>query len=174
MNRDTIRHIFRAILILLIQVLVFKRIGLSNHWVWQHGHLFLYPVIILLLPFRMTRHYVIILGFFLGLLIDLFYDTIGVHAFALTGMAYARGLLLQWLEPRGGYQLAMSPTNHVMGVNWMMTYTAVSIFIFCFLYFIGEIFTFVFIGQILLRTVITFFLSMIVVMGYHFLFNPKK
>ena len=122
----------------------------------------------------MSRHYVIILGFFLGLLIDLFYDTIGVHAFALTGMAYARGLLLQWLEPRGGYQLAMSPTNHAMGVNWLMIYTSVSIFIFCFLYFVGEIFTFVFIGQILLRTLVTFCLSMLVVMAYHFLFNPKK
>lgn len=174
MNRDTIRFIIRAILILLIQVLVFKRVGLSNNWWWQHGHLFLYPVIILLLPFRMSRHYAIILGFVLGLIIDWFYDTIGVHAFALTGMAYARGLMMQWLEPRGGYTLAMSPTNHSMGINWLLTYTAISLFIFCFLYFIAEIFTFVFIGQILLRTLITFFMSMLLVMGYHFLFNPRK
>ena len=61
-----------------------------------------------------------------------------------------------------------------MGVNWLMIYTSVSIFIFCFLYFVGEIFTFVFIGQILLRTLVTFCLSMLVVMAYHFLFNPKK
>ena len=78
MNRDNIRFIIRAILILLIQVLVFKRVGLSDSWWWQHGHLFLYPVIILLLPFRMSRHNVILLGFALGLLIDWFYDTIGV------------------------------------------------------------------------------------------------
>ena len=174
MNSTNIRFIIRAILILLIQVLVFKRVGLSDNWWWQHGHLFLYPVIILLLPFRVTKHYTILLGFALGLVIDWFYDTIGVHAFALTAMAYARGLLLQWLEPRGGYTLAMSPTNYSMGINWLFMYTAISMFIFCFLYFIGEIFTFVFIGQILLRTVITFFMSMLVVMGYHFLFNPKK
>ena len=30
---------------------------------------------------------------------------LGVHAFALTATAYARGLLLSYLEPRGGYQL---------------------------------------------------------------------
>jgi hypothetical protein len=122
----------------------------------------------------MPRQYVILLGFALGLIIDVFYDTVGVHAFALTGMAYARGVMLSWLEPRGGYQLTMSPTNHSMGINWLMMYTAVSMFIFCLLYFIGEIFTFVYLGQILLKTLITFFMSILTVMGYHFLFNPKK
>ncbi len=173
-NRDTLSQILRAVIILLVQVLVLKRIGLSTQWWWQHGHIFLYPIIILLLPFRIAKHYVLFLGFLIGLLIDMFYDTVGVHAFALTGMAYARGILLVWLEPRGGYQLTMSPTHHVMGINWLMTYTAVSIFIFSLLYFIGEIFTFVYLGQILLRTVLTFFMSLLVIMGYHFLFNPKK
>jgi hypothetical protein len=174
MNRDTIKMFIRATLMLLVQVVVLKRLGLSESWLWQHGHVFLYPVIILLIPFRMVRHYVIILGFAIGLLIDIFYDTVGVHAFALTGMAYARGILLAWLEPRGGYTLAMSPTARSMGMNWLLIYTAVSLGIFCFMYFVAEIFTFVFIGQILLKTVITFVLSMIAVMGYHMLFNPKR
>ena len=42
----------------------------------------------------MSRHYVTILGFCIGLMIDMFYDTVGVHAFALTATAYARGLML--------------------------------------------------------------------------------
>src|SRR5690349_12804375 len=100
MNKDNVKAILRAIIILLLQVLVLKRIGLSSQWLWQHGHLFLYPVLVLLMPFRWSRHSVILLGFLIGLVIDLFYDTVGVHAFALTGMAYARGVLLAWLEPR--------------------------------------------------------------------------
>src|SRR4249920_2342327 len=99
-TRDILSNVIRAVIILLVQVLVLKRIGLSSQWWWQHGSLFLYPIIILLLPFRMTKHYVILLGFVIGLVIDIFYDTVGVHAFALTGMAYARGVLLSWLEPR--------------------------------------------------------------------------
>ena len=86
-NRDTLRNIIRAIIVLLIQILVLKRIGLSSQWWWQHGQIFLYPIIILLVPFRVTRHYVLILGFVIGLIIDMFYDTVGVHAFALTGNA---------------------------------------------------------------------------------------
>lgn len=174
MNRDSIRFVVRALILFLVQVLVLKRIGLGSQWIWQHGHLFIYPLIILLLPFRMSRHYVILLGFAVGIMIDFFYDSPGVHAFALTGMAYGRGILLSWLEPRGGYQITMHPTHYTMGLNWLLTFTSVSYFIFCFLYFIAEVFTFVFIGQILIKTLVTFLLSMVLAIGYHLLFNPRK
>jgi hypothetical protein len=173
MNTTLLRHIIRALLILLLQILVLKRIGLGNLWLWQYGDIFLYPVIVLLLPFRLSRHYVILIGFLIGLLIDMFYDTIGVHAFALTATAYARGLLLSYLEPRGGYQLSMSPTIFSMGLNWVLTFTSFSLLIHTFLYFTAEIFTFVYIGQIILKTMVTLVLSMIAVMAYHLLFNPK-
>jgi cell shape-determining protein MreD len=173
MNTAYYRHILRALLILLLQVLVLKRIGLGSSSIWQYGDIFIYPVIVLLLPFRLSRHYVIIIGFLLGLIIDMFYDTIGVHAFALTATAYARGLLLSYLEPRGGYQLSMSPTIFSMGLNWVVTFTSLSLLIHTFLYFTAEVFTFVFIGKILLKTLITLVLSMLVVMGYHLLFNPR-
>jgi rod shape-determining protein MreD len=171
---EAIRHIIRAILILLVQVLVLKRISTGSSWLWQHGEIFIYPVIILLLPIRMSRHYVILLGFLIGLCIDMFYDTIGVHAFALTAMAYTRGLLLSSLEPRGGYQLSMSPTQFSMGLNWLFTFTSISLVIHVFLYFTAEIFTFVYIGKILLKTLITFLMSIVVVIGYYVLFNPRK
>ncbi len=173
MNTAYFRHIIRALLILLLQVLVLKRIGLGSSSLWQYGDIFIYPVIVLLLPFRLSRHYVIIMGFLLGLVIDMFYDTIGVHAFALTATAYARGLLLSYLEPRGGYQLSMSPTIFSMGLNWVVTFTSLSLLIHTFLYFTAEVFTFVYIGKILLKTLITLVLSMMVVMGYHLLFNPR-
>jgi hypothetical protein len=173
MNTGSFRHIIRALLILLLQVLVLKRIGLGSSSLWQYGDIFIYPVIVLLLPFRVSRHYVIIIGFLLGLAIDMFYDTIGVHAFALTATAYARGLLLSYLEPRGGYQLSMSPTIFSMGLNWVVTFTSLALLIHTFLYFTAEVFTFVYIGKILLKTLITLVLSMLVVMGYHLLFNPR-
>src|SRR6187399_2684177 len=173
MNTESIKHIIRAALILLVQVLVLKRIGLGNSWIWLHGDIFIYPIIVLLLPFRLSRHYVIVIGFLLGLLIDMFYDTIGVHAFALTATAYARGLMLAYMEPRGGYQLSMSPTIFSMGLNWVLTFTFFTMLIHVFLYFSVEVFTFVYIGQILLKTLITLVLSMLVIMGYHLLFNPR-
>ena len=168
------KHIIRALIILLVQVLIFKRMSSGNSWIWLHGEIFIYPIIVLLLPIRLARHYVILLGFGIGLIIDLFYDTVGVHAFALTAMAYARGLLLNYLEPRGGYTMIMTPTRHSMGLNWLLIYTSISYFILCSIYFTAEIFTFVYLGQILLKTFITFLLSMLVVMGYHMLFNPRS
>jgi hypothetical protein len=174
MNSITLRFLLRAIILILIQVLVLKRIGTGSQWIWQHGQIFIYPVLILMMPFRVGRLYVILAGFFTGLVIDIFYDTVGVHAFAMTAMAYSRGILLSWLEPRGGYQLAMTPTHYSMGFNWLISYTAAAFGIFTFMYFVAEIFTFVFIGRILLNTLLTFAMSMVVVMGYHLLFNPRR
>lgn len=174
MNRETIRHIIRAFLFLIFQILILKRVSSGNQWLWLNGDIFIYPIIILLLPFRFSRHYVTIIGFILGIVIDMFYDTIGVHAFALTAMAYARGLILAYLEPRGGYQLTMSPTRYSMGINWLLAYTAFSVILHVFLYFTAEIFTFVYIGKILIKTIITFLLSMMAIMGYYLLFNPRK
>jgi len=173
MNLSALRHIIRGVLLLLLQVLVLKRIGLGESWIWEYGNIFIYPVIIFLLPFRLSRLYVILIGFFIGLIIDIFYDTIGVHAFALTATAYARGLMLAYMEPRGGYQLSMSPTIFSMGLNWVLTFTFFTMLIHVFLYFSVEVFTFVYIGQILLKTLITLVLSMLVIMGYHLLFNPR-
>lgn len=174
MTNSTLRHIIRAVLLILLQVLVLKRIGLSDSWLWLHADIFIYPIIIFLLPFRMSRHYVLLIGFLVGLIIDMFYDTIGVHAFALTATAYARGILLSYLEPRGGYQLAMSPTIHSMGANWVMTFISFSLVIHTFLYFNAEIFTLVYIGQILLKSLLTTILSLLATMGYYLLFNPRS
>ncbi len=174
MSNLLVRHILRGLLILLVQVLVLKRISLGSSWFWQHAEILIYPVIILLLPFRLARQYVILIGFCTGLMIDVFYNTIGVHAFALTATAYIRGILLSYLEPRGGYQLVMSPTHHSMGLNWLMTYSSIAMLFHILLYEIAEVFTFIYIGKILLKTSITFILSMAVVTGYHLLFNPRK
>lgn len=174
MKQDTLKHIIRALLILIVQVLILKRMSAGSSWLWVHGDIFIYPVIILLLPIRLARQYVILIGFATGLLIDLFYDTVGVHALALTALSYARGLLLNFLEPRGGYTTVMTPTHHSMGLNWLLIYTSIAYFIFTLVYFTGEIFTFVYIGKILLKTIISFLLSMFVVMGYHMLFNPRS
>ena len=174
MNSEALRHIVRGILFLIVQVLILKRISLSSSWLWQHSDILIYPVIILMLPIRLARQYVTLIGFFLGLIIDMFYDTVGVHAFALTATAYARGLLLNYLEPRGGYTTMMSPTKHSMGLNWLLIYTAVLYLVHTLVLYTVEIFTFVYIGQILLKTLLSFLLSMIVVTGYHLLFNPRR
>lgn len=173
MKQDSFRHIIRGILILIVQVLILKRISGGSSWLWLHGDIFIYPVIILLMPIRFARHYVILLGFAIGLIIDMFYDTVGVHAFALTAAAYTRGLLLNYLEPRGGYTMMMSPTRHSMGLNWLLIYTSIAYLVHTSVFYTIEIFTFVYLGQILLKTLITFLLSMMVVMGYHMLFNPR-
>ncbi len=68
----------------------------------------------------------------------------------------------------------MTPTRRVMGVNWLLSVTLPLIFIHALFYASVEVFTFVFFGKILLKTLVTFSLSMLAIMGYHALFNPRQ
>ena len=71
--------------ILLIQVLLLNHINL-----WGYATPFLYIWLILKLPYDMPRGLVITLGFITGLIIDIFCNTPGMHAFATTTLAFMR------------------------------------------------------------------------------------
>jgi hypothetical protein len=133
----------------------------------------IYPIFILLLPLRTPRPLVIFLGFLIGLSVDIFYDSPGVHASASVFTAFLRPLILSIIEPRGGYNTNYSPTKKRMGFTWFLQYSSMLMFVHLFYYFSVEAFTLVYIVSILGNTFISFFLSMIFVLMYQFIFNPE-
>ena len=172
MSSITITNGFRFIGLLLLQALILKRISIG----WE-GYLYinilLYPLFILLLPFKTPAPLVIFLGFILGLAVDLFYSSPGIHASALVFTSFLRGIVLDQMEPRGGYNLTFSPTKERMGFNWFMRYSSILMLLHLFFYFSVEVFTFVYIFSILLKTFFSFIFSMLFVIIVMFLFNPK-
>jgi len=70
---------------LLLQVLVLNNILLFNHI-----NPYLYIVFIFLFPFQKNRFPILILAFILGLLIDVFSNSGGIHAFATVLIAFLR------------------------------------------------------------------------------------
>ena len=173
MNNVYITNGFRFIFLVLLQVLVFKRLSLG----WENFNyisVFIYPVFILLLPFRTPNALLVFLGFLLGLTIDLFYDSPGVHASACVFMAWIRPGVLRVLEPRGGYDQNGIPAKKYLGINWFFSYAVGLIFIHHFFYFSVEAFTFVYIVDISLRTFFSFIISMIFIIIYQYLFDPGQ
>ena len=55
------------------------------------------------------------LGFAVGLLVDVLYNCLGVHAFAVVLMMYSRAFLLKLLLPAGEYGTEVLPTWRNMG-----------------------------------------------------------
>ena len=162
----------RFFVLVIGQVLVFKRIAF-NWGDFAFIHFIIYPLFLILLPIKTSRPLVIFLGFLIGLSVDLFYDSPGIHASAGVFTGYARGILLDFIEPYEGYNTNDSPTVETMGIGWFMTFSSILFGLHFLWYFSVEAFSFVFFFEILLNTIFSFIASFIIVMLLLLIFRPK-
>ncbi|RCT55443.1 rod shape-determining protein MreD [Winogradskyella sp. KYW1333] len=80
----------RFIALLLVQVVVCNNINFLGYI-----NPYIYIVFIFLFPIRDSRIVLLLVSFLLGMLVDMFSDSGGVHAAAAVTLAYARPLLLK-------------------------------------------------------------------------------
>jgi len=172
MNNTILTHSIRFFFLALLQVLVFKEmtLGWGN---FNYIHVFIYPAFILLLPIRTPDALLIFLGFLIGISVDLFYDSPGVHASALVFMAYLRSKVLKLLTPRGGYNINHSPNLDQLGLTWFLLFSGILLFFHVLFYFIIDVFTHVNWLEITLRTITSFIVSYIIILLYVIIFNPR-
>lgn len=165
MINEVIRNSIRFLLLVLLQVLIVQNIHLGAYVI-----LFPYILFILLLPFETPRLLVMLLAFFTGLVIDMFYDTAGIHAAVCTLIGYSRYYVLKVLAPREGYDPGLSPTIQSMGAVWFATYAASIIFIHHLFFFYLEIFRFSEFFTTLLRVFLSTIGTFVFVYVIQFLF----
>jgi len=167
-----INNIKRFLIIFLIQVLVLKRINIA----WEDfNYIFLivYPLFILLIPLKISRPLLLLLAFIIGLGVDMFYDSPGLHAASLVFTAFIRKHILKFLEPVEGYKTDSTPTISKYGFNWFLIYSSILMFIHLLVFFSLEAFSFVFFIDILLKTIFSFILSQLIIIVYVLILNPK-
>lgn len=116
---NTIRFIF----LVLLQVLLLNNIGLY----YNLANPYLYVLFIILLPIDIPVFWLFALSFAVGISVDAFSGTIGLHATACVFMAFIRIITLGLLNPRGGSEFYTEPTLRNMGFNRFMTYATVMI-----------------------------------------------
>jgi hypothetical protein len=172
MNNQIIRQAAFFVLLIILQVLIFQRMTIGWGGV-NYVRIFIYPLFILGLPIRTPPSAVLTLAFIMGLIVDVFYMTPGVHAGAITAMAFARPYILGILEPRTGYSVNAIPSKYHQGINWYLSYSGILLFIHVFIFYILEVFTFVYFLEIWLKTVFTFFITFLVGLIYQYLVDPK-
>lgn len=80
-----LQNIFRFIVLVLVQVYLLDNIQFIGY-----VNPMIYVLFILSLPARMNRSAMLLLAFALGLTIDMFSDTMGLHTFATVLMAFLR------------------------------------------------------------------------------------
>ena len=95
--REIIHYSLWFLLYLLLQILILRNIVL-----FDYAFCFVYIGAILLLPAEVNRTLLLIMGFLTGLLVDVFYNTLGMHAAATLLIAYLRPFWIQLqLETKG-------------------------------------------------------------------------
>ena len=164
MNNVYSANIFRFFFLLLIQGLVLKGIEL------EHINIYLYPLFIMLLPLELPHGLVVLAGFLMGLSIDLFYNSFGLHAAALVAIAFARPLLCALIEPRGGYEVGQSLTKRSLGLRWFIRYSAIISFSHILLVSSLEDLSISWLWVARIR--VGFLVSMFLIVLYQFIFNP--
>jgi len=85
----SLREVVKFILYVLLQIFVFKDLILFGY-----AMSFVYILFFIGLNSEMNRGALMLIGFFMGLIIDMFYRTGGVHAFSTVFITYIRPFLI--------------------------------------------------------------------------------
>jgi rod shape-determining protein MreD len=161
------RNIVRFLVVVLFQVLVMNNVMINGFMIP-----YIYILFILLMPFETPRWMQLLSGFMLGMGIDLFMSTPGMHTAATVLISFVRPYLLNLLAPRDGYETDSFPRIHYYGFFWFLKYTLIIVVIHHFVLFYLEIFQLKDFLSTLLRVILSSALSAsTIVLSQYFVFR---
>ena len=171
MSRVILLNLLRFIALVFIQAFLLKNISLYNL-----STPYPYILFILLLPFETPNLLLFPLAFILGLTIDAFYDTPGLHAMTCVLLAFVRVLFISITVQKEGFDNEPEPTLSLMGFRWFFTYTLILTLFHHFFLFILEVFRFTEIQYTLARALLSsiFTVFLILISGLLFYKNKER
>ncbi|RAI84081.1 rod shape-determining protein MreD [Algoriphagus yeomjeoni] len=131
--RNLITFVFLVICLCTVQILLLKNVALFGV-----AFCFIYLLAILSFPINIRSFSLILISFGIGLLIDVFYDTLGLNAAAATLLAFLRPYWLKAISPNGGYDDSNNPTLREMGIGWYISYSLPLVFAFSLMFFTAD------------------------------------
>lgn len=168
MNK-TVLQIVRFVALVLLQVLVINHIRLGGY-----VHPYVYLIFIMLLPFNTPQWQLLLLGFMLGLTIDLFTGTLGLHAGATTLMAFCRPSIIKLVSGNQKFENVQEPNLGQLGGAWFFRYAICMVLVHHLSLFVLESFSFRLMGQVLLRLLLSAPVSIFLIMMVLFIFKSEK
>lgn len=171
LTTEIVKNILRFIFLVLLQVMVIQNIHLGTYIIMLP-----YVLIIIMLPFETPRMVLILVSFVLGVIIDLFFDSSGLHASACTLMGFSRYYVLKFISPREGYDAGVQPTVDDMGLAWFLSYAGTLILIHHLYFFFLEAFRFSEFFRTLSRAIISSIATfgMIYLLQFLFYFRRRR
>ncbi len=150
MINSVIRYFVTAVVLLLLQLLLFNNIQFSGYI-----NPYVYIMIILLLPSAIPSWLLLVISFLTGLIVDLFMGSPGMHASATLLAGFSRPFVLRLIAPRDGYDTASDLSMAVYGFRWYLVYSAIIVIIHHTALFYLEVFRFSGFFRTLLRVILS-------------------
>ncbi len=167
MNSTLFVNIFRFILLLAVQIIIFNNMNFL-------GYISPYPYIlfIILYPVNGNKSGLLVASFFLGLIMDMLSNSGGIHTTACVILAYYRPYLFK-------FSFGLSYEYQAVKLNDVITperfsFILLSVLIHHFILFTLEAFKFSFILDILLRTILSTVFTIIICIIIIYLIKPNR
>lgn len=147
------------VLLVLVQVLVLNHIHIGGY-----ATPFVYVYFILVLNRDVTRNELLLWGFFLGLVVDVFANTPGMNAAATTLLAFLRPSLLTLFVPRDSSD-DWEPGIRSMGFSSFLGYAVLAVLLHHLMLLVMDTFSFFAWGVLALKIVCSTVLTICCVMA---------
>ena len=154
-----LQNIFRFIMLVLVQVFV-----LDNIQFMGYISPMIYVLFILSLPIRFPRGVLLIFAFLLGLTIDIFNNTMGIHAFATVFVAYVRPTVIKMsvsLEEMPN----LTPSFRTFGVANYVKYVVLIVLLHNIVLFLVESFSFLHLSLLIPKIILSAAVSILIILG---------
>lgn len=154
-----LQNIVRFCVLILVQVFVLNNIRFLGYI-----NPYIYILFIFALPVRFPKGFSLILAFILGLIIDSFTNTLGIHTFATVLIAFLRNPVIKLFA---SVEEGVNPTPSFLsfGAGPYMKYVITLVFIHHTAFFFLEIFSSIGIWQTLIRIILNTIVTSIIILG---------
>ena len=163
MIRSLIKYGLMFITLILVQVLILNQIQLNGF-----VNPYVYILFILLLPLSTPKYLLLILSFFIGLIVDVFLNSLGVHAAASVLIAYLRPYIIRAISNREDDR-SDYPGLSQNTFAWFFSYVTIMVIFHHILLFYLEIFSFSHFFVTLGRAIISSIFSIFIIVLSQFL-----
>ena len=164
-----LKNSLRFVLFLLVQTLILNQIEIGFGI-----QLMIYPLFIMLLSFDTGVLSLLAISFTLGICIDAFSNTFGLHTSSLLVFSFLRPVIFKLFDTREGYDLLLEPTVLNMGNGWFIKSFGSLLLIHHFWFYLLEMFKLNDMGYVLQKTVYSLPLSFFLCVLLQYLFFNKK
>lgn len=163
MTVNGLKYSVMFIVLVLLQVLIFNQVHFSGY-----VNPYIYVLFILLLPLSTPRYLLLLSGFLIGLTVDVFSDSPGMHTAATVFIAFVRPGIIRAIsvreEDRHDY-----PGLKQNKFSWFLYYTSLMVVLHHAVLFYLEYFTFSHFFITLLRVLLSSLFSIFVIVLSQFL-----